>query len=377
MISLFTGAGDNAVSCSVMLEILRALSHSDHKLRHGIIFLFNGAEENVLQASHGFITQHPWASTIKAFVNLDSAGAGGWEIVFQTGPEHPWLVRAYAEAAHYPFASVLGQELFQAGIIPSDTDFRIFRDFGKIPGLDIAHVANGYVYHTLNDKTDYIPEGCIQRAGENIMNLLKELASNPKLADPGLDKHGAMVFFDFVGYFMIHYPQRIGNILNCVVVGFAFLSVYMKISKRQSQVASSLQHIKYIIGAMMVIFGSWMVTFVAVIIFGLLLSFAGYSLFWYTNTYNILTVYIMPGLIIVLSIHDSIKEKYLKQFEPWYIESVFFDASLLIWSLFVIILTYLGVGSAALIMFWVFGPVILREAAFQVFEKSIYECHIS
>ena len=50
------------------------------------------------------------------------------------GPEHPWLVRAYAESAIYPYGSIMGQELFQSGIIPSDTDFRIFRDFGKLPG---------------------------------------------------------------------------------------------------------------------------------------------------------------------------------------------------------------------------------------------------
>jgi len=54
--------------------------------------------------------------------------------VFFIGPEHPWLVRAYAESAIYPYGSIMGQELFQSGIIPSDTDFRIFRDFGKLPG---------------------------------------------------------------------------------------------------------------------------------------------------------------------------------------------------------------------------------------------------
>ena len=44
-----TGAGDNAISCSVMLEMLRVLTVSKENLQHNLIFLFNGAEENLLQ----------------------------------------------------------------------------------------------------------------------------------------------------------------------------------------------------------------------------------------------------------------------------------------------------------------------------------------
>lgn len=54
--------------------------------------------------------------------------------MFQAGPDHPWLIKTYAEVAPHPCAQALGQDLFQSGLIIGDTDFRIYRDFGKIPG---------------------------------------------------------------------------------------------------------------------------------------------------------------------------------------------------------------------------------------------------
>lgn len=61
------GASDDGAGCAVMMEILRVISKSDKILRHNIIFLFNGGEENFMPASHGFITQHKWAQEVIKF----------------------------------------------------------------------------------------------------------------------------------------------------------------------------------------------------------------------------------------------------------------------------------------------------------------------
>lgn len=57
------GASDDGAGCAVLLETMRALA-AGAAPRHDAVFLFNAAEENVLQASHGFITQHKYACRV-------------------------------------------------------------------------------------------------------------------------------------------------------------------------------------------------------------------------------------------------------------------------------------------------------------------------
>ncbi|XP_036347552.1 endoplasmic reticulum metallopeptidase 1-like, partial [Rhagoletis pomonella] len=178
------GAGDDGTMVVILLETLRVLATTRQTFTHPIVFLFNGAEENPLQATHGFVTQHEWAKNCKAVINLDSAGSGGRELLFQSGPNHSWLMKIYRNTAKRSFATTFAEEIFQSGIIPSDSDFRIFKNFGHIPGLDIAHFKNGYVYHTKFDRIDVIPRGTLQRTGDNILALARAFSNSTELKDP-------------------------------------------------------------------------------------------------------------------------------------------------------------------------------------------------
>lgn len=48
-----------------------------------------------------------------------------------------FFIKHYRNAVIHPYASTVAEEMFQRHFIPSDTDFRIFRDHGKVPGLDM------------------------------------------------------------------------------------------------------------------------------------------------------------------------------------------------------------------------------------------------
>ncbi|XP_017128845.1 endoplasmic reticulum metallopeptidase 1-like [Drosophila elegans] len=220
-------AGDAGHMIVTMLEVIRIITTSSEKLTHTIIFLFNGSEENSLQGSHGFISSHKWAPFCKIVINLDAAGSGCRELLFQTGPNNPWLVKYYKQNAEHPFATTMAEEIFQTGIIPSDTDFSIFSDYGNLVGYDIGLVCNGFVYHTKYDRYDVIPRGSIQNTGDNLLGLVRALANAPELADN--TETGKAVFFDVLGLFFVSYSADDGKTLNYAVAGIAIVLVYVSL----------------------------------------------------------------------------------------------------------------------------------------------------
>nr|NP_725142.3 uncharacterized protein Dmel_CG30049 [Drosophila melanogaster]AAM68673.3 uncharacterized protein Dmel_CG30049 [Drosophila melanogaster] len=305
------GAGDDGTMVVVMLEVLRQMSISESEFMHPIVFLFNGAEENPLQASHGFITQHKWAPNCKAVINLEVGGNGGRDILFQSGPNNPWLVKYYKQHSKHPFASTLAEEIFQFGILPSDTDFRIFRDYGNIPGLDIAQFSNGYVYHTAFDSFDVVPGRAVQNTGENILSLVRALSNASELYNTNEHSAGHAVFFDFLGLFFVTYTENTGIILNyCFAVASVFLVGF---SLWRMSCVSEVSA-----GRISILFASHLGLHLAgcllciglPLVMSILYDVSDRTMTYYSNNWLVIGLYICPaiiGLVLPSTLYHSFK----------------------------------------------------------------------
>ncbi|CAM9176486.1 unnamed protein product, partial [Ectocarpus fasciculatus] len=362
------GASDDGLGVALMLEVLRLVSRAPHpksktgSLQNPIIFLFNGAEESNLQGSHGFITQHKWAKSVRALINLEAIGSGGRELLFQCNS--PWVAQVYADSAPYPHSSGIAHEVFQLALWrAAATDWRPFIEFGPpaVVGADFAYVENGYVYHTSFDTAEIIDDGTIMHTGSNLLQFASALSAAPELGlsipewaalnNMKLSKDGKSVenpydsnflFFDFLGIFQIVYSgwtvvavHSFGGLLSLLVCWWKVpdFSALRKIVK----------HVFYSQG----------ICILAAVAIGLI-----YAIFapmrWYSGGYqSAATALIPPILLADYLFHEralSSNKFGVNEAEAWEI------SGLMYWTVLLAVSTIVGHRGSYLFLLWcVFG----------------------
>nr|CDS31790.1 endoplasmic reticulum metallopeptidase 1 [Hymenolepis microstoma] len=402
------GASDAFVGCANSLEVARVLANGVYPLLNDVIFLLNSAEENILPASHAFITQHSWAADVAVFVNLEGAGAGGKLMVFQSGPgpASSALIKLYSSTARYPSGSVIGEEVFRFGLIPSDTDFRVFRDYGFIPGLDFAYIGNGYAYHTCHDREERISPSCLYLAGDNLLQIIKTMAANsevnkikrlerteprpPKeflysreggmgnihnVADPPEYSNIARyVYFDIWGTFMLRYPWNIGRFLHWGIVSWITLWVF----RSQTSTASTYSGL-FLAFTIQVIF--FITSHFFLFIVGSFFHMYGCRMSWFTNKCNIFGLYVLPLLSYFLAYYTKLFQiskgsllkfsplRYLLSQSNWIDETViisqlieldFFKANILVLNILSLLALCFDSPASYITIVWCVSTILLR-----------------
>ena len=289
-------------------------------------------------------------------------------------------------------------------MVPSDTDYRIYRDFGHIPGLDIAYMSNGYIYHTKWDDMAQIPAGCLQRGGDNILGLLRNLLNSSFVEDPGEYKFGKVVFFDFVGLFMISYSEQAGLVLNCGFGLAAVVAICRKILRGRlgRRDPNSGDDLSAPVGTDYIILlfkhlGIFLLASAAALsaplIVGALLSgrafpitwAVGKSLYrpmsWYATPVNVVGLFLLPSLAAALFVLSRFVENssdgVSKFRNRWHLAEVSTDALQMVFAVVLLVLTYLNVLSSYLFLLLTavpfFSRYVLRLTPLS-FHESPYFC---
>lgn len=335
------GASDAGACVSVVLEVLRALVSSDIEFTRPLILVFNGAEEFGLLASHGFIAQHEWARSVSQFINLDAGGTGGKALLTQTGPHDISMAKLYAATVSTPHATVLAQDIFQSGVVPSDTDYRVYAGTG-IPGLDIVYFRNGYLYHTTKDKVQEIPTGSLQHMGDIVLVMVQNLVTNSQFTR----ENGSAVFYSIGDRVMLVYSMRFALMVHTVVLLCSFYVLYVNMSV---QVLNSAFHVFLSIVSGVV--GAVAMGFTITCVLGAKMS-------WYKHPYMAFIIFTPPALVCSFAVMERWSSLFRKV--PNAIHTLRIG-SLLLWTVTLSVLTLLGIGSAYLALWWVLYHIIVSK----------------
>lgn len=255
-----------------------------------------------MQASHGFMATSPHAKNLGAFINLESTGPWGPDVVFQhTGD---WTLGAYARAAPYPRGTTVAQDFFELGVIPADTDYRMFsyRHHGSIPGIDVAFLFDGTAYHTARDETSRIRPGTLQGMGENmlatVLEFCRELAhhahgrmdadGNVTVAERyyAPDQPGGLVFFDVLSTFMVVYDHKAAALLHSLPLAVLLTLSLVSLATQASGHKDTLWQRVPPPGALLGLAGQALLTFLSALVVPMALGAAkalatGAPMSWY------------------------------------------------------------------------------------------------
>jgi len=301
------GANDDAVACGVLLETIASwIRHpyqSHHKkLRHPVIFLWNGAEETFLNGAHGFVTGWQWIHKVGALLNVESSGAGGLALLFRSGPKNAWLSKAYAKAVTRPHTSVVAQEIFERKLVPSETDFRVFWEFGSIPGIDLANYIHGETYHTFRDAIDRVSLGFIQHMGDTVVQLMEQLVGKEPQDEIFHTmneeyKNDNAIYYDILGIVTLFGLEKYWNVFYVILLYLCFQSVMKRLSG-DNCVDSKLVFYFYLVW-----FVSLLLTLIGCTSFGWFLhSFCRRSMSWYGRVWLAEWIYGSLGLALVMKL---------------------------------------------------------------------------
>lgn len=194
------GANDDGAGTATLLETVRALREGP-ALKNDIVLVFTDAEEACLCGAEAFVHDDPLGADGGVVLNFEARGASGPAIMFETSRGNAALVDVYSTVPH-PVGSSMAVEVYR--ILPNDTDFTPFREQDRFTGLNSAYIDGSAVYHSPEDRPEYLDLASLQHHGSNALALARHLG-NDDLAALSVPSANDATYFPVLGE-LARYP---------------------------------------------------------------------------------------------------------------------------------------------------------------------------
>jgi peptidase M28-like protein len=192
------GISDDLAGVAAVLESARALKAGPAP-RNTVIFLLDEGEEVGLLGAEAF-ARSPAGREAKVVVNLEARGTEGPSLLFETSGDDGWMVPLFAAEASHPLTSSVFVTIYQ--LMPNDTDLSVFKR-KQVNGLNFAYVGGPTHYHTPLDNLQNLSLASLQHQGDNGLGAVRGLGQ----ADLAHAPRGSAVFFDVLGWGVVHWPR--------------------------------------------------------------------------------------------------------------------------------------------------------------------------
>jgi hypothetical protein len=210
------GAGDDALGVAVSLEGARVLAAQKTR-RWSLFVLVTDGEENGLMGAAALVDDRNVADRLKAYINVESIGADGVPVLFETGPGNGWLTSVWARHAPHPRGGSYALEIYKR--LPNDTDFSIIKA-QDIPGLNFAAADDSYAYHTPRDTADRLSTRTLRTMGENLVAIAQGLQTVDITARSALPH----TYFDIAGATAVSYGPALALFIGVAALFFGIIT---------------------------------------------------------------------------------------------------------------------------------------------------------
>lgn len=198
------GAGDDGAGVATLLEVGRALAN-DGTPKNDIVLLFTDAEEPGMFGAEAFVASDPDGRRGGVALNIESRGASGPAVMFETSSGNERLIDLFGANAPYPVATSLAGDLYR--LLPNDTDLTPVLDSGRFTGLNSSYLDGSAVYHSPEDSIERQSIDTLQHQGSNALAVTRALA-DADLAELGEPAPGDATYFPLLGR-LAHYPAAL------------------------------------------------------------------------------------------------------------------------------------------------------------------------